>query len=318
MKRIGVLTSGGDCSGINATLKAIVEEAYKNNIRVTGFLEGYNGLVNDLAIELTPVQVSGILQRGGTILMTSRCEEFMQESGFNKALKTLKEEKIEGLIVIGGDGSLHGAKKLAEAGVLCVGIPESIDNDIYGTDMALGVDTALNIITNAIDIIRDTASSHKRAFVIETMGRESGYLALMSAMASGAEAVLIPEIDYDIDSIMKRLKSEHERGRKYSIVVIAEGVKKTQEVAEKLKVEAGFDTRLTILGHIQRGGNPSVFDRTLGMRMGIRAVQSLINRKSSVIGLQGSDLKNVPYDVVFSNKKAFNEMMLEFARLKSR
>jgi 6-phosphofructokinase 1 len=318
MKRIGVLTSGGDCSGINATLKAIVEEAYKNNIRVTGFLEGYNGLVNDLAIELTPMQVSGILQRGGTILMTSRCEEFMQESGFNKALKTLKEEKIEGLIVIGGDGSLRGAKKLAEAGVLCVGIPESIDNDIYGTDMALGVDTALNIITDAIDIIRDTASSHKRAFVIETMGRESGYLALMSAMASGAEAVLIPEIDYDIDSIMKRLKSEHERGRKYSIVVIAEGVKKTQEVAEKLKVEAGFDTRLTILGHIQRGGNPSVFDRTLGMRMGIKAVQSLINKKSSVIGLQGSDLKNVPYDVVFSNKKVFNEMMLEFARLKSR
>jgi len=318
MKRIGVLTSGGDCSGINATLKAIVEEAYKNNIRVTGFLEGYNGLVNDLAIELTPMQVSGVLQRGGTILMTSRCEEFMQESGFNKALKTLKEEKIEGLIVIGGDGSLRGAKKLAEAGVLCVGIPESIDNDIYGTDMALGVDTALNIITDAIDIIRDTASSHKRAFVIETMGRESGYLALMSAMASGAEAVLIPEIDYDIDSIMKRLKSEHERGRKYSIVVIAEGVKKTQEVAEKLKVEAGFDTRLTILGHIQRGGNPSVFDRTLGMRMGIKAVQSLINKKSSVIGLQGSDLKNVPYDVVFSNKKVFNEMMLEFARLKSR
>jgi len=318
MKRIGVLTSGGDCSGINATLKAIVEEAYKNNIRVTGFLEGYNGLVNDLAIELTPMQVSGILQRGGTILMTSRCEEFMQESGFNKALKTLKEEKIEGLIVIGGDGSLRGAKKLAEAGVLCVGIPESIDNDIYGTDMALGVDTALNIITDAIDIIRDTASSHKRAFVIETMGRESGYLALMSAMASGAEAVLIPEIDYDIDSIMKRLKSEHERGRKYSIVVIAEGVKKTQEVAEKLKVEAGFDTRLTILGHIQRGGNPSVFDRTLGMRMGVKTVQSLINKKSSVIGLQGSDLKNVPYDVVFSNKKVFNEMMLEFARLKSR
>jgi len=318
MKRIGVLTSGGDCSGINATLKAIVEEAYKNNIRVTGFLEGYNGLVNDLAIELTPMQVSGILQRGGTILMTSRCEEFMQESGFNKALKTLKEEKIEGLIVIGGDGSLRGAKKLAEAGVLCVGIPESIDNDIYGTDMALGVDTALNIIKDAIDIIRDTASSHKRAFVIETMGRESGYLALMSAMASGAEAVLIPEIDYDIDSIMKRLKSEHEHGRKYSIVVIAEGVKKTQEVAEKLKVEAGFDTRLTILGHIQRGGNPSVFDRTLGMRMGIKAVQSLINKKSSVIGLQGSDLKNVPYDVVFSNKKVFNEMMLEFARLKSR
>ncbi|MGC8791449.1 MAG: 6-phosphofructokinase, partial [Desulfurella sp.] len=212
MKRIGVLTSGGDSSGINATLKAIVEEAYKNNIRVTGFLEGYNGLVNNLAIELTPLQVSGILQRGGTILMTSRCEEFMQESGFKKALKTLEEEKIEGLIVIGGDGSLRGAKKLAESGIVCVGIPESIDNDIYGTDMALGVDTALNIITNAIDIIRDTASSHKRAFVIETMGRESGYLALMSAMASGAEAVLIPEVEYDIDSIMNRLKQEHERG----------------------------------------------------------------------------------------------------------
>ncbi|MGB9745222.1 MAG: ATP-dependent 6-phosphofructokinase [Desulfurella sp.] len=318
MKRIGVLTSGGDCSGINATLKAIVEEAYKNNIRVTGFLEGYNGLVNNLAIELTPLQVSGILQRGGTILMTSRCEEFMQESGFKKALKTLEEEKIEGLIVIGGDGSLRGAKKLAESGIVCVGIPESIDNDIYGTDMALGVDTALNIITNAIDIIRDTASSHKRAFVIETMGRESGYLALMSAMASGAEAVLIPEVEYDIDSIMNRLKQEHERGRKYSIVVVAEGVKKTQEVTEKLKKEAGFDTRLTILGHIQRGGNPSVFDRTLGMRLGIKAVQSLINKKFGMVGLQGSDIKNVAFDVVFSNKKVFSQMMLEFARLKSR
>ncbi|WP_291490784.1 ATP-dependent 6-phosphofructokinase [Desulfurella sp.] len=318
MKRIGVLTSGGDCSGINATLKAIVEEAYKNNIKVTGFLEGYNGLVNDLAIELTPIQVSGILQRGGTILMTSRCEEFMQESGFKKALKTLEDEEIEGLIVIGGDGSLRGAKKLAESGIVCVGIPESIDNDIYGTDMALGVDTALNIITNAIDIIRDTASSHKRAFVIETMGRESGYLALMSAMASGAEAVLIPEVEYDIDSIMNRLKQEHERGRKYSIVVVAEGVKKTQEVTEKLKKEAGFDTRLTILGHIQRGGNPSVFDRTLGMRMGIKAVQSLINKKTCIVGLQGSDIKNVAFDVVFANKKAFSQMMLDFARLKSR
>ncbi|AHF97599.1 MAG: ATP-dependent 6-phosphofructokinase [Desulfurella sp.] len=318
MKRIGVLTSGGDCSGINATLKAIVEEAYKNNIRVTGFLEGYNGLVNNLAIELTPLQVSGILQRGGTILMTSRCEEFMQESGFKKALKTLEEEKIEGLIVIGGDGSLRGAKKLAESGIVCVGIPESIDNDIYGTDMALGVDTALNIITNAIDIIRDTASSHKRAFVIETMGRESGYLALMSAMASGAEAVLIPEVEYDIDSIMNRLKQEHERGRKYSIVVVAEGVKKTQEVTEKLKKEVGFDTRVTILGHIQRGGNPSVFDRTLGMRLGIKAVQSLINKKFGMVGLQGSDIKNVAFDVVFSNKKVFSQMMLEFARLKSR
>ena len=318
MKRIGVLTSGGDCSGINATLKAIVEEAYKNNIKVTGFLEGYNGLVNDLAIELTPIQVSGILQRGGTILMTSRCEEFMQESGFKKALKTLEDEEIEGLIVIGGDGSLRGAKKLAESGIVCVGIPESIDNDIYGTDMALGVDTALNIITNAIDIIRDTASSHKRAFVIETMGRESGYLALMSAMASGAEAVLIPEVEYDIDSIMNRLKQEHERGRKYSIVVVAEGVKKTQEVTEKLKKEAGFDTRLTILGHIQRGGNPSVFDRTLGMRMGIKAVQSLITTQPCIVGLQGSDIKNVAFDVVFANKKAFSQMMLEFARLKSR
>lgn len=318
MKRIGVLTSGGDCSGINATLKAIVEEAYKNNIRVTGFLEGYNGLVNDLAIELTPTQVSGVLQRGGTILMTSRCEEFMQESGFKKALKTLKEEEVEGLIVIGGDGSLRGAKKLAENGIVCVGIPESIDNDIYGTDMALGVDTALNIIINAIDIIRDTASSHKRAFVIETMGRECGYLALMSAMASGAEAVIIPEIEYNIDSIMQRLKSEHERGRKYSIVVVAEGVKKTNEVVEKLKNIAGFDTRLTVLGHIQRGGNPSVFDRTLGMRMGIKSVLSIINKKSSIIGLQGSELKNVSFDTVFSNKKVFNEMMLEFARLKSR
>ncbi|MGB9755266.1 MAG: ATP-dependent 6-phosphofructokinase [Desulfurella sp.] len=318
MKRIGVLTSGGDCSGINATLKAIVEEAYKNNIRVTGFLEGYNGLVNDLAIELTPTQVSGVLQRGGTILMTSRCEEFMQESGFKKALKTLEEEEIEGLIVIGGDGSLRGAKKLAESGIVCVGIPESIDNDIYGTDMALGVDTALNIIIYAIDIIRDTASSHKRAFVIETMGRECGYLALMSAMASGAEAVLIPEVEYDLNSIMNRLKQEHERGRKYSIVIVAEGVKKTQEVTEKLKKEAGFDTRLTILGHIQRGGNPSVFDRTLGMRMGIKSVQSIINKKSSVMGLQGNDIKNVAYDVVFTNKKAFSQMMLDFARLKSR
>lgn len=317
MKRIGVLTSGGDCSGINACLKAIVEEAYKNNIRVTGFLEGYNGLVNDLAIELTPMQVAGILQRGGTMLMTSRCEEFTQETGFNKALKTLKEEEIDGLIVIGGDGSLRGAEKLAEAGFLTVGIPESIDNDIYGADMALGVDTALNIITYAIDIIRDTASSHKRAFVIETMGRNCGYLALMSAMASGAEAVLIPEIEYNIDSIMQRLKAEHERGRKYSIIVVAEGTGKTLEITQKLKEEAGFDTRLTVLGHIQRGGNPSVFDRTLGMRMGIKAIQSILNKKPSMIGLRGDNIKNVSFDQVFSNKKTFSAMMLEFAKSKS-
>ncbi len=316
---VGVLTSGGDCSGMNAAIKSIVEEASTYRFKIKGIFEGYKGLIENKIKDLNYKNVAGILQRGGTFLMSSRAPEFKEEEGFKRALKTIERNKLDAIIVIGGDGSLRGAKKLYEAGVQVIGIPGSIDNDIYGTDMSIGVDTALNQIARSIDTIRDTASSHRRAFVIETMGRESGYLAAMGAIAGGAEAVLIPEVKFDIDSIAERLKREHDKGRMYSIVVVAEGVNKTNEIAQTLREKANLDTRITVLGHLQRGGSPSAFDRTLGMRMGTTAIEAIHNRRSGyMVGLSGNRMELVSFDAVFTNKKTLAEKVLEFVKAKSK
>ena len=318
MKTIGVLTSGGDCSGMNAAIKSIVEESSRHHIKVKGILEGYKGLIYDKVISLDYSRVAGIMQRGGTFIMSSRSPEFKTAEGFNKALETIKKEKIDGIIVIGGDGSLRGAQKLHNAGIKTIGIPGSIDNDIYGTNMSIGVDTSLNIITRSVDIIRDTASSHGRAFVIETMGRENGYLAAMGAMASGAEGVLIPEIGFDIDSISKRLKKEHDNGRMYSIIIVSEGTHKTEEMAEKLRTQAKLETRITILGHLQRGGSPTVFDRTLAIRMGTVAVGLLKSKKSGyMVGLSRSKMTHTTFDDVFSHKKELGPKIKAFVKRKS-
>lgn len=318
MRKIGVLTSGGDCSGMNAAIKGVVEEAFINNVEVVTILEGYRGLVENNCKKIDSKIIEDAVQKGGTFLMTSRYPRFKEKPVFKKALDVIDKNGIEGLIVIGGNGSMRGAKDLYKAGVPVVGIPASIDNDIYGTDIALGVDTALNVIIQALDIIRYTASSHGRVFVVETMGRKCGYLAATSALASGADAVLIPEVKFDVDSIVKRLRKEHEEGKTYSIVVVSEGTRATGEMVGKLK-DAEFDTRVTVLGHVQRGGTPTVFDRLLAFRFAIRATESLLKGKyGCMVGLIRSKVVCTSLEDVTIHKRSIKDKkLLQFVKKKS-
>ena len=316
MKKIAVLTSGGDCSGMNACVRACVRFALHEGVEVVGIRKGYAGLLDRDFINLDSKSVSGILQRGGTILLTARCEEFKTDKGQQKAVEILKEEEIEGLIVIGGDGSLTGANVLHNMGVKVVGIPASIDNDIYGTDMSIGVDTSLNIITNAVDCIKDTASSHERAFIIEVMGRNCGYLALAAGIACGAEAVIIPEIPYNLDKIADLLYNRYRQGKTNSIVLVAEGAASAYEIQRKLKGKVGYETRITVLGHYQRGGYTSVFDRILASRFGRIAVELLLNGKSGVmVGLWDGVVQPISFDKVLGTKKLLDFKLLKLAEV---
>ena len=316
MKKIAVLTSGGDCSGMNACVRACVRFALHEGVEVVGIRKGYAGLLDKDFINLDSKSVSGILQKGGTILLTARCEEFKTDKGQQKAVEILKEEEIEGLIVIGGDGSLTGANVLHNMGVKVVGIPASIDNDIYGTDMSIGVDTSLNIITNAVDCIKDTASSHERAFIIEVMGRNCGYLALAAGIACGAEAVIIPEIPYNLDKIADLLYNRYRQGKTNSIVLVAEGAASAYEIQRKLKGKVGYETRITVLGHYQRGGYTSVFDRILASRFGRIAVELLLNGKSGVmVGLWDGVVQPISFDKVLGTKKLLDFKLLKLAEV---
>lgn len=276
MKRIGVITSGGDSSGMNAALRAVVRTALDSGCEVYGFLRGYAGILSKKYEVMDSKSVSGIIQRGGTILRTARCEEFRTEEGQLKAVSNLMELGVEGMVVIGGDGSLRGANVLAKMGMPVIGIPASIDNDIFGSDMSIGADTALNVIVHAVDMIKETASSHDRAFIIEVMGRHCGYLAAMSAIACGAEVTIIPEVRFDLKKIAERLALRYQEGRTNSIIMVAEGAASAYEVDKQLKGNIGYETRITVLGHLQRGGAPSVFDRILASRLGRTAVESLL------------------------------------------
>jgi len=316
MKRIAILTSGGDCSGMNACIRACVRFALHEGLEVIGIRRGYAGLLDRDFIELDSKAVSGILQRGGTILLTARCEEFKTDEGQQKALEILKEEKIDGLIVIGGDGSLRGANALHNLGIKVIGIPASIDNDIYGTDMSIGVDTALNMIIYAVDCIKDTASSHERAFIIEVMGRNCGYLALASGIACGAEAIIIPEVPYNIDKIADLLYKRYRQGKTNSIVIVAEGAASAYEIHRKLKGLVGYETRITVLGHYQRGGYTSVFDRILGSRFGRVAVELLINGKSGLmVGLWDGIVRPIEITKVINTKKLLDFKLLKLAEV---
>ncbi len=316
MKKIAILTSGGDCSGMNACIRACVRFALHEGLEVVGIKRGYAGLLDREFIPLDSKSVSGILQRGGTILLTARCEEFKTEEGQRKAVKILEEEKIDGLIVIGGDGSLRGANVLHNMGVKVIGIPASIDNDIYGTDMSIGVDTSLNIIINAVDCIKDTASSHERAFIIEVMGRNCGYLALASGIACGAEAVIIPEIPYNLDKIAELLYSRYKQGKTNSIIIVAEGAASAYEIQRKLKGLVGYETRITVLGHYQRGGYTSVFDRILASRFGRVAVELLLNNKSGLmVGLWDGSIKPIELTKVINTKKLLDFRLLKLAEV---
>jgi 6-phosphofructokinase 1 len=306
---------------MNPCLRAVVRTALFNNVEVVGIREGFDGLLRGERTRLTARDVGGILQRGGTILQTARSQEFLERKGRMRALRELNEAGIEGLVVIGGDGSMYGAYELTELGFPVVGVPASIDNDIWGTNMALGVDTALNTIMEAVDKLRDTASSHQRAFLIQTMGRNCGYLALMAGIICGAEVILIPERETKLAEVAEAVEDAYARGKTHAIIIAAEGSSLApQEVVDHLEgLEVGFKTRLTILGHIQRGGRPSAFDRLLATRMGVMAVESLLGgQENSMVGLDGREIGTVALSEVVSRQREANTEYFEMARMLAR
>jgi 6-phosphofructokinase 1 len=316
LKKIGILTSGGDCSGMNAAIRSVVRTGLNCGVQVIGFRKGFQGLITADHMIMDTRSVAGILQRGGTILHSARCAEFKTDEGLKAALENLAGLGVEGLVIIGGDGSLKGAMALDRLGFPVIGIPASIDNDIPLTDMALGVDTAMNNIVYAVDCIKDTASSHERAFVVEVMGRNCGYLASMSAIAVGAEFALVPEAPFDISEICDRLRARYAEGRSNAIIIVAEGAAKAGEIADKIKDTIGFETRITVLGHYQRGGGPSVFDRLLGSRFGKRAVEILISGQGGkMVALSGNSIISVPFAEVFSGVKTPDAEMLRMAEV---
>jgi 6-phosphofructokinase 1 len=315
MKRIAVLTSGGDCSGMNAAIRAVVRSGLSNNLEVIGIQKGYQGLIDQQYELLTTKSVSGKLQVGGTFLQSARCLEMFEEPGRKKAVDALKEMGAGGLVVIGGDGSHRGAYELQKRGLPVIAIPASIDNDIPFTDMSLGVDTALNNILHAVDCLKDTASSHDRTFVVETMGRDCGYLALVSGIACGAEYALIPESAYDIDELSKHLLRRFQEGRDNSIIMVAEGAGKAQDIADQIKDRIGFETRIMVLGHYQRGGSPSSFDRLLAARFGVTAVEALLQGTSGkMLGLScGSIIQTDLEKVIAGGRRKIDATLLKLA-----
>jgi len=282
---------------------------------------GFEGLIHGKLRELGIREVGGILQRGGTILQTARSKEFRDASGQREAVRQINNAELDAIIIAGGDGSLAGAQKLAHQGIPVIGVPASIDNDIYGTDMCIGVDTALNTIVDAIDKLRDTASSHNRAFLVETMGRESGYLAVQAGIVTGAELVLIPEKKTSPKDVARAIDESYRRGKTHAIIVVAEGFKPhTTELGEMIDaMDIGFTTRVTILGHVQRGGKPTAFDRLLSSRFGVKAVQFLLEGQSGVMtALDGRDVVAIPIDEVISNKKVLSKDYIEMANILAR
>jgi 6-phosphofructokinase 1 len=297
MKKIAVLTSGGDSPGMNAAIRAVVRKGIYSGLEIYGVYYGYAGLMEGNIKKLELGSVGDIIHRGGTILYSARSEEFKRDESQHKAIKQLRALGIEGLVVIGGDGSYRGAAKLTEKGFPCVGLPGTIDNDIPGTDYTIGFDTALNTVIGSIDKIRDTATSHDRTFIIEVMGRHAGDIALFSGLAVGAETILIPERPYEIEDVVQRLQKGIKRGKKHSIIVLAEGVGSANDLSNELKEKYQLETRISVLGHIQRGGSPTGFDRVLASRVGARAVELLVEGKGGrAIGMQKQEI--VDHDII--------------------
>lgn len=310
MKKIAVLTSGGDAPGMNAAVRAVVRKAMYHDIEVYGVYQGYHGLVNNNIHKMERGTVGDKIQRGGTFLQSARCPEFKDPEVRQKGIDNLKQLGIEGLVVVGGDGSYRGAQRLNEEGIKTIGIPGTIDNDINGTDFTIGFDTALNTIIEAIDKIRDTASSHERTFIVEVMGRNAGDLALWSGLAGGAETVLVPEHKKDIKEIADKIQQGIERGKKHSIIVVAEGVMSGHECGEQLKKYINVDTRISVLGHMQRGGSPSGLDRVLASRLGGYAVELLMNDETGLaVGIQNNKLSKTSFDDIFSATHTLDEQM---------
>ncbi len=318
MKRIAVLTSGGDAPGMNAAIRAVVRSGHYHGLEVYGVIRGYTGLINGDIRPLSLRSVGDIIHRGGTILYSARCKEFQTEEGRKKAVEQLRKHEIDGLVVIGGDGSFRGAQKLTALGFPAVGVPGTIDNDIPGTDFTIGFDTAVNTVIDCIDKIRDTATSHERTYVIEVMGRNAGDIALWSGLADGAESILIPESPYDLDDVVNRLKQAAESGKKHSIIIVAEGVGSGVEFAEKIKEKLSVETRVTVLGHVQRGGSPTAFDRVLASRMGAKAVDLLRGgEKDKMVAIQNNKLVGIDFDEAFSMKHQPDMELYDLAKILS-
>ncbi len=321
VKHIAVMTSGGDAPGMNPCIRAVVRTAIAHDITVTGIIGGYDGLIKGNFKPMGARDVGGIIQRGGTILMTAGSDAFLTSQGQREAVRQLNSADIHGLIVIGGDGSINGTRVLSQKGVKVIGIPASIDNDIPGTDMSIGVDTALNTIVDAIDNLRDTASSHNRAFIVETMGKTSGYLALRAGVVCGAEITLIPEIETPVEDVIAAVENAYRRGKTHCIIVMAEGFHTgAAELAKEIDaMNIGFNLRVTLLGHVQRGGRPTAFDRWIATRYGVKAVELLLEGKSGVMTvLAGNEVIGIPFEDLHKYHKSTPEEYYRISHILSR
>lgn len=319
MKTIGVLTSGGDAPGMNAAIRAVVRGAIFNKIKVYGIRRGYEGLLEGDIEEMEVSSVSDIIQRGGTMLRTARSEEFMEPAGFQRALDMLENFGIDGLVVIGGDGSLRGGLELSEAGVKVMGLPGTIDNDLAFTEFSIGFDTAVNTVLTAIGNIRDTSSSHGRSTVVEVMGRNCGDIALYSGLAGGAEYILTPEEEVDINAMCKKIIQGKNRGKLHSLIIRAEGVALgSSELADIIETRTGLETRVVVLGYTQRGGSPTARDRVLASLMGYRAVELLLSDRSSrAIGIRGADIIDVDLSEALKMKRVWKGSIMDLADILS-
>lgn len=316
IKKIALLTSGGDAPGMNAAVRSVVRTAVYNNIKVLGFERGYQGLIENSFYEMGITTVSDIIQRGGTILKTARCEAFHTREGQKYAASILGKNQVDALVVIGGDGTIKGARSLEKFGVKSIAIPATIDNDVFGTEYTIGFDTAVDTVVSALNKIRDTASSHERTFVVECMGRDSGWLALTAGLAGGAEVVLIPEKELSYKKTAEKIRDGFNRGKSHGIIMLAEGVENSDVFSEKLEKHLGMPINRIVLGHIQRGGQPSSFDKVLASKLGYWAIEELLRSKhGNIIGVEGKDRVLVPFKEVEENKKTVDHTLYEMAEI---
>jgi len=316
IKKIGVLTSGGDAPGMNAAIRAVVRCGIYNNVEVYGVKKGYNGLINGDFELMDARSVGEILQKGGTILQTARCLEFKEEAGVKKAVEQAKKIGLDGLVVIGGDGSFRGARDLCRFGLPTIAMPGTIDNDISCSEYTVGYNTCLNTVIQAVDKLRDTSSSHERCSVIEVMGRHAGYIAIEAAIACGAEVVLVPEFEYDIEKdVIGVIKKGIARGKKHCIVIVAEGVGCTEEISKRIQEETDMESRTTILGHIQRGGSPTVYDRVIASQMGAKCVELLLDGKQNrIVCLQSGKITDVDIEEGLKMTKTLSPELMGLIR----
>ncbi|MFR0880465.1 MAG: 6-phosphofructokinase [Oscillospiraceae bacterium] len=314
IKKIGILTSGGDAPGMNAAVRAVTRAAIRKGMQVYGIRRGYNGLINGDVFEMNERSVSDIIQRGGTMLYTARCPEFRTEEGVEKAKAKCEELGLEGIVVIGGDGSFRGAADLSAKGILCVGLPGTIDNDIACTEYTIGYDTAMNTVVEMVDKLRDTTQSHDRCSVVEVMGRGAGYIALNAGIACGATYVITSEIPYDLDVVAKKMLESKKTGKQHFIIVVSEGVGHSDEIARTLQEKTEIEARTTILGHVQRGGSPTVRDRVVASQMGYYAVELLSQGIGNrVVGMQSSKIVDFDIQEALAMKKPFEEELYHIA-----